>query len=310
VAERVLIADDDPGVATAVQVNLELEGYEVFIATNGRDTLEQALKLRPDLVLLDVLMPDLDGFEVCRKLRGDPRLLNCPVILVTAKGLTDDKVRGFAAGADDYIVKPFDPAEMIARVRAVLRRSSQMRDLSPLTRLPGNFHIARELERLVSEPDPHFAVIYADLNDFKSFNDHYGFLRGDQVIMMTARVLTDALAEHGGERTFAGHVGGDDFILVCDEDAPEAFCKSAIAAFDEQIVDLYDPADVEAGGVVVENRRGEVTRYGIVSLALGVATTANGSIGTRWEASSVASEMKSHAKAAGASAYAIDRRAG
>ena len=307
-AERVLIADDDPDVATAVQVNLELEGYEVYITETGRETLDVALKLRPDLVLLDVVMPDLDGFEVCRQLRSDPRLLNCPVILLTAKGLTDDKVRGFAAGADDYITKPFESAEMTARVRAVLRRSSQMRDLSPLTRLPGNFHIARELERLVSEPDPHFAVIYADLNDFKSFNDYYGFLRGDQVIIMTARVLTDALAEHGGCHTFAGHVGGDDFILVCDEDAAETVCAAAIAMFDANVVGLYDGKDRAEGGVVIENRRGEQSKHGFVTLALGVATTAKGAIGSRWEASSVASEMKSHAKSAGRSSYSVDRR--
>jgi len=310
VAERILIADDDVEVAGAVEVNLELEGYEVYVTKDGRETLDQALKLRPDLVLLDVVMPEVDGFEVCRQIRSDPRLLNCPVILLTAKGRTDDKVRGFAAGADDYIVKPFDSAEMIARVRAVLRRSSQMRDLSPLTRLPGNFHIARELERLVSEPDPRFSVIYADLNDFKSFNDYYGFLRGDEVIKLTSRVLTDALAEHGGEHTFAGHVGGDDFILVCDEQASEAVCEAAIMIFDARITELYDPEDAAEGGVEIENRQGEKTKHDLVSLALGVATTATARITTRWEASQIASEMKSHAKGAGHSSFSIDRRSG
>ena len=309
-AERILIADDDIDVASAIEVNLELEGYEVFLSQNGTETLEQALKLRPDLVLLDVVMPGIDGFEVCRRIRSDPRLLNCPVILLTAKSRIDDKIRGFSAGADDYIVKPFDSQEMTARVRAVLRRSSQMRDLSPLTRLPGNFHIARELERLVSEPEPRFAVIYADLNDFKSFNDYYGFLRGDEVIKMTSRVLTDALAEFGGGHTFAGHVGGDDFILVCEEDAAEAVCQAAIMAFDKNIVGLYDPVDAASGGVVVENRKGERTSHDLVSLALGVATTATGAIESRWMASQIASEMKSHAKCAGHSSFSIDRRGG
>jgi len=307
VADRILIADDDLDVALAVQVSLELEGFEVHVIHDGGVAIEEALRLRPDLVILDVVMPEVDGYEVCRRIRSDPRLLNCPVILLTAKSLSEDVVRGFSAGADDYVVKPYDSAELSARVRAVLRRSSMMRDLSPLTRLPGNFHIARELNELVSK-EAKFAVIYADLNDFKSFNDYYGFLRGDEVIKFTARALTDALAAHPTEPSFAGHVGGDDFIMVVGTDVDEAICVDAIEAFDAGIAALYDDEDAARGYVEVENRQGEMTRHRLTSLALGVASTEIRPIRSRWEASAIASEMKSHAKIAGRSSFSVDRR--
>jgi diguanylate cyclase (GGDEF)-like protein len=309
-AELILIADDDLDVASAVEVNLALEGYEVEVAHNGIEALDRARKVQPGLVLLDVVMPGLDGFQVCEALRADPRTLNAAVILLTAKSVATDKLRGFAAGADDYIVKPFEPAELVARVRSVLRRGNQMRDLSPLTRLPGNFRIASELERLVAQPDAQFAVLYADLNDFKAFNDYYGFLRGDEVIKFTARVLTSALAAHKSEHNFAGHVGGDDFVLITHPSVAEAVCVDIIRCFDQGIAGQYDPADVERGYIEIADRRGEVHRYPVTSIAIGVATTTQRPIRTQWEASAIATEVKGHAKRLGSSAYEVDRRGG
>ena len=307
-SELILIADDDEDVASAVEVNLQLEGYEVHLAHDGIEAVEQARTLQPDLILLDVVMPGLDGFEVCRELRADPRTMNSAVILLTAKSVASDKVHGLAAGADDYIVKPFEPAELVARVRSVLRRANQMRDLSPLTRLPGNFRIAGELERLVAQPNAAFAVVYADLNEFKSFNDYYGFLRGDEVIKFTAKVLTEALAANPSEPSFAGHVGGDDFVLIVHPDVAEPISNAIIEGFDSGIAALYDSDDRERGTIRVTDRRGEVHEFAIVSIAVGVAQTTNRPIRTQWEASAIATEMKSHAKRLRRSAYEIDRR--
>lgn len=307
-SELILIADDDEDVASAVEVNLQLEGYEVHLAHDGIEALEQARKVQPDLILLDVVMPGLDGFEVCRQLRADPRTMNSAVILLTAKSVASDKVHGLTAGADDYIVKPFEPAELVARVRSVLRRANQMRDLSPLTRLPGNFRIAGELERLVAQPNAEFAVVYADLNEFKSFNDYYGFLRGDEVIKFTAKVLTEALAANPSEPSFAGHVGGDDFVLIVHPDVAEPISNAIIEGFDSGIAALYDSGDRERGTIRVTDRRGEIHEYAIVSIAVGVAQTTNRPIRTQWEASAIATEMKSHAKRLRRSAYEIDRR--
>ena len=167
----------------------------------------------PDLVLADVMMPNMDGFELTRRLRQDPRTASVSIIMLTARGLSADKLEGFAIGADDYIVKPFDTPELLARIRGVLRRSRDMRAQSPLTGLPGNVRIEEEIDGRVDQGIP-FAILYADLDHFKAFNDHYGFMRGDQVIQSSARLFEEVSSDETGGAAFVGHVGGDDFVVV------------------------------------------------------------------------------------------------
>ena len=307
-SETILVADDDVDVATAVEINLQLEGYDVHVAHDGEQAVAMAAMLQPDLVILDVVMPKMDGFQACEAIRSDPRTQNSAIIMLTAKSVAADKLTGFGAGADDYIVKPFEPAELIARVRGVLRRSSQMRDVSPLTRLPGNFRISSELERLVSRETAEFAVLYFDLNDFKSFNDYYGFLRGDEVIKFTARILSEAMGEHPSEPSFLGHVGGDDFVMIVHPSVAETICQTIVERFDQGILETYDDEDRARGYIEIKDRQGDFRKHGFVSIAVGVATTAHREIRTQWEASVLASEMKSYAKRHGRSAYEIDRR--
>src|SRR5919197_767212 len=212
-SDLVLIADDDRDIVRFVEVNLKLEGFRVATAHDGDDALAKALSLAPNLVLLDVMMPRMDGYEVCSRLRADGRSAHIPVIMLTAKSLSADKVLGLTAGADDYIIKPFDPMELVARVKTTLRRASEMRALSPLTGLPGANRIEDELVRRM-ERDTAMAVVYADLDNFKSFNDRYGFLRGDEVISLAAQVLRLAAQESAGPDGFVGHIGGDDFVAI------------------------------------------------------------------------------------------------
>src|SRR3989442_7809716 len=193
-AESVLVVDDDPDVARFVEVNLRSAGYEVSVASNGEEALERALELRPGLVLLDVMMPKLDGFEVAQRLRRDSRTSSSSIIMLTAKALSSDKVVGLSSGADDYIIKPFDPVELLARVRGTLRRAREMRALSPLTGLPGNIRIQDEIRRRVADEQP-FALLYADLHHFKAYNDHYGFVRGDRAIQLLARLSTEVVPD-------------------------------------------------------------------------------------------------------------------
>jgi diguanylate cyclase (GGDEF)-like protein len=306
VADVVLIADGDADGAATLEATLAAEGWEIYVAPDTDGVIDQARKLDATVAIVDAQLPDGDGVDVCRCLRRDVRTTNTAVILRCDSEA--DKLRAFAAGADDVLLEPVDPAELVARVRSLLRRTSQMRDLSPLTHLPGNFRIASELELLVSEPDARFAVVYADLNDFKAYNDYYGFLRGDEVIKFTARVLVESLARHPGEPSFAGHVGGDDFVLLTDPDVAERVAGDAIERFDSTIGSLYDSDDREAGYIEVADRRGNLHRYAVTSLAIGVATTAQRPIRTQWEASVIATEMKAHAKRHGRSAYEVDRR--
>jgi diguanylate cyclase (GGDEF)-like protein len=306
--QKVLVVDDDYDIARYVELNLSLEGFSVHVAHDGEEAMELARQLRPEAVLLDVMMPGLDGYEVCKRLRSDPRTSHSAIIMLTAKSLSADTVLGLTAGADDYIAKPFDPPELVARVRAALRRSRQLRDISPLTGLPGNSEITRRLDELLTG-GAEFALVHADLDRFKSYNDRYGFLRGDDMIRATADVLADAVTDQPSELKFLGHVGGDDFVVIVDAADAESLCQRIMERFGEMAPGLYDEADRERGYIEVDDRRGLGRRVGIMTISMGVATTEHRAITSLGEASAIAAEMKEAAKQdEGVSAYRIDQR--
>ena len=305
--ETILVVDDDPDIARFVEVNLRSAGYEVSVAGDGEEALERATEIRPDLVLLDVMMPRLDGFEVAQRLRKNPQTANTSIIMLTAKALSSDKVTGLQSGADDYIIKPFDPIELLARVKGTLRRAKEMRNLSPLTGLPGNIRIQEEIERQVREHRP-FAVLYVDLDNFKTYNDKYGFVRGDRLIQGTARMIQDSVMANDTDG-FVGHVGGDDFVAVVEPDVAEDVAKAVCDRFDTDRALYYEDDDLDRGFVRMEDRKGVEQDIPLVSVSVGIATTSKRAFAHYGEAVAVATEMKQFAKRDGGSSYAVDRRA-
>ena len=306
-AEHVLVVDDDPDVARFVEVNLRSAGYNVSVASNGEEAMERALELRPDLVLLDVMMPKMDGFEVAQRLRRDSRTSSSSIIMLTAKALSSDKVLGLSSGADDYIIKPFDPVELLARVKGTLRRAREMRALSPLTGLPGNIRVQEEIRRRVAEDEP-FSLLYADLDYFNAYNDHYGFVRGDRAIQGLARLINDVVHDMAGPQGFVGHVGGDDFIIIVPPDLGEVMAKSLVERFDEVAPSLYDSIDRERGCIEVPDRQGNVKVFPMLALSIGVASTSARRFTHYGEAVTTATELKQFAKREAGSSYALDRR--
>ena len=306
-SDRVLVADDDPDILTVVKINLELDGFEVDTAVDGEDAMQKATSTPPNVIILDIMMPRMDGLTALHRLRSQAGTANIPIILLTARGLPEDRVRGLDLGSDDYITKPFDITELAARVKAVLRRTQAARDLSPLTGLPGNFKITAEIEDCIRE-ERAFALVHGDLDNFKAFNDHYGFMRGDEVIRFCASSFSEAVESLGMADTFIGHIGGDDFVAIIPPEMSELFAKEVIERFDDGILDLYDTADALRGYIEVIDRRGERYAFPVVSLSLGVASTHVREIGTQWEASAIAVEMKEFAKKQQGSTYRIDRR--
>jgi diguanylate cyclase (GGDEF)-like protein len=305
-SERILVVDDDRDIARFVELNLTLEGFEVEVAHDGAQALEMATANPPDLILLDVMMPVVDGVEVVRRLRAQTSTASVPVVMLTAKSLSADKVVGLTAGADDYIVKPFDTLELVARVRTTLRRTADIRSVSPLTGLPGNHRIDVEISARARSGDP-YAVCHVDLDEFKSFNDAYGFLRGDDLLLVLSGVLQDAVSRVDDPPAFVGHVGGDDFVLVCTPDQAEPVCQRVLSAFDAAVPAAYDPDDAERGYLEVTDRRGELRRHGLVSVSIGVACYTGGDRDHR-AVVAAATEMKGVAKTQEGSVVAVDRR--
>jgi diguanylate cyclase (GGDEF)-like protein len=303
---RVLVADDDVDIARFVEMNLVLDGFEVEVVHDGPAALARALADPPDLVLLDVMMPGLDGVEVVRQLRTTAATASLPILLLTAKAMSADKVAGLTAGADDYIVKPFDTLELLARVRTTLRRTGEARAVSPLTGLPGNHSIQAEIAARAASGES-YAVCHVDLDEFKSFNDAYGFLRGDALLLELCACLQDAAAAAQPPPVFVGHVGGDDFILVCTPAQAEPLGEQAVRAFDLAVRGHYDSADLARGHLEVPDRRGELRRHPIVTVSIGVAFDEHGARDHR-AVVAAAAEMKSWAKSQPGSLVAVDRR--
>ena len=303
----VLVADDDQDIVRFVEVNLLLEGFEVITAADGEEALQVAIESLPDLILLDVMMPRLDGFEVCKRLRDDSRTKHISVIMLTAKSLSADKVVGLTAGADDYIIKPFDPIELVARVKSSLRRSRDLSAVNPLTQLPGNVQVGAEASARI-EAGGQWGLIYVDLDNFKAFNDHFGFHRGDEAIKLLARCLREAVADHPSDDGFIGHVGGDDFMVMVPPELTEPIAKDICERWDEVAPELYEPEDVERGFIDVTDRRNELHRFPIMTVSLGISTNVLRPIESHQHAAQVASEMAEFAKQDKGSSFAVDRR--
>ncbi|GAC1445094.1 MAG: hypothetical protein NVSMB55_24130 [Mycobacteriales bacterium] len=306
-SERILVVDDDKDIARFVELNLSLEGFEVQVAHDGAQALQMATADPPDLILLDVMMPVVDGVEVVRRLRAQACTAAVPVVMLTAKSLSADKVVGLTAGADDYIVKPFDTLELVARVRTTLRRTADIRSMSPLTGLPGNHRIDVEISARARSGQP-YAVCHVDLDEFKSFNDAYGFLRGDELLLALASVLQDAVLDAGAPPAFIGHIGGDDFVVVCTPEQAEPLCQQVLAGFDAVVPHHYDSKDRGRGYLDVTDRRGELRRHALVSVSIGVACYTTGDRDHR-AVIAAATEMKAVAKTQDGSVVAVDRRA-
>ena len=302
---RVLVADDDLVLVDLLRVCLELEGFVVDVVHDGHTALEQVRTDPPDLLLLDVGMPRLDGVQVLRRLRADAATSALPVILLTARALPSDKVAGLTAGADDYVVKPFDGGELVARIRTMLRRTADARAVSPLTGLPGNNRLDMEIRGRTATGRP-FAVSHVDLDEFKSFNDSYGFLRGDGLLRALGSVLTSAVADEQPP-VFVGHVGGDDFVLVSTTEQAEPVARRVLALFDDVVREHYDDDDLARGHLRVADRRGEVRAHPVVSVSVGVAWHREGDVDHQ-AVVAAAGEMKAYAKSRPGSTVAVDRR--
>lgn len=270
--KKILVIDDSYFFRVNTARILADAGYMAISAETGKSGLSLVRSEKPDLVLLDLILPDIDGFSICRILRESESNHLMPIIMLTSKSEMEDVVVGLELGADDYITKPFNPRELLARIRNTLLRIERNRSASPLTGLPGNLEIRREIESRLERRVP-FSVIYADIDDFKAFNDVYGFARGDQFIKLTADVIAEAAALYGRPNDFFGHIGGDDFVLVTAPDSAEAICRCAVRNFDARAGELYDPEDVRRGGIVSINRRGEVEHFPITGISMAVVTS-------------------------------------
>jgi len=303
-AARVLVVEDDEATRGALRALLDDAGYQSDGARDGESAVGVIRDSRPDLVVLDLGLPGMSGADVHRQLRQDPRTRFLPIVFLTAHFDRQAKLEQLEAGAEDFITKPYDADELLARVGAAVRRSSGLRSLNPLSGLPGNPTITEEIESRLARGD-HFTLLYVDIDRFKEFNDHYGFARGDCVITMLAEALVQVAVT---EQRFVGHIGGDDFVMLARADEAESLAEGITRRFDERIRALYDAEDCARGWIEARDRRGRLRRFPIATVSIGIVNVPPGRFKGATAAARAAAEVKEVAKRMPGSAWAVDRR--
>ncbi|MCX7661333.1 MAG: response regulator [Candidatus Omnitrophica bacterium] len=306
-AIKILIVDDDPDIRDVLKLTLSEEDYEIQEAEDGESALKLITAKTPDLVILDYKLPKMNGREVLKKVKQDILLQHLPVIMLTASGDIDDKVQGLEAGADDYIVKPFEPKELLARIKMILKRTEGDLEANPLTRLPGDVSIHKELERRINKNEL-FAVCYLDLDKFKAYNDTYGFEKGDEVIRETARIIIRVIKNFGTPSDFIGHIGGDDFVVITHPEFVDNICQEIIERFDKTSPSFYNETDRRRGFIVAKNRQGKEEMIPLLTISIGVVTNEFRKIQHVAQVSEIGAELKQLAKKSSYSNYVKDKR--
>lgn len=306
--EKILLIDDEPEKILIFTTILEHHGFEMITAGSGNDGLEKVIRDRPDLILLDINMPDINGHDLRVKLKERPSTRQLPVVMFSSSDTLDDKLRSLHSGADDYITKNVDHRELVARLDALIRRYKEGIGANPLTRLPGNHAIEEDIQLRISSDKP-FSVCYADLDNFKAYNDVYGFKQGDEVIKKTAAVILDTLHHYGTPDDFAGHIGGDDFVFVLHGyDRCDAICQSILNQLAAVFPLFYDDHDRAKGCIITTNRKNETETFPLISVSIAVITNEKRSLTSVGQVSQLASEVKKIVKARPGNQYYIDRR--
>jgi len=304
--QRILTIDDEPDILDVLSLTLS-EYYDVIQAANGQEGLKAVVAHPPDLIICDYKMPVMDGLTFCRTIKKDILLQHIPVIMLTGKGDIKDKVDGIGAGADDYLVKPFEPQELLARIQMILRRTERSLDANPLTHLPGNISIMDEIQFRMDQKNI-FAVGYCDLDKFKAYNDKYGFEKGDEVIRQTARVLIQSAGIISAADVFVGHIGGDDFVFVCDDDKADLMSQKIIEGFDKASSSFYNEDDRRNGFITTQDRQGHEIKAGFLSISIGIVSNAVSSITHIAQIGEIGAELKKFAKAHEGSISVRDKR--
>lgn len=306
-SHKILVIDDNPDLREIITYNLTKEGFSIIQSQGALDGIQKATEEKPDLIILDVVLPVMDGFQVCAILKGKRETADIPVIFLSARDQVDDKVRGLNLGGIDYISKPFKSEELNAKIKSLLRSRDHDISLNPLSLLPGNKVIEEKLHDMLHKGKK-FAVGYIDIDNFKSYNDKYGFFRGDEVLLFLSKTVSYAIRSLGSEDDFIGHIGGDDFLFISVPDKVEAICKDVISNFDDHVPMFYDERDRKAGYIERINRLGMPTKIPLMTLSLAVVTNQNRDINHPGEMAAIAAELKSYLKSFPGSNFKIDQR--
>jgi diguanylate cyclase (GGDEF)-like protein len=262
--KKLVIAEDDEDTSYLLSAALGDAGFLCLRARNGEEALNLARTETPDAMVLDVMMPKLDGIEVCRRIKGDVLLSRIPILILTSLAGVDDRVAGLEAGADDYLPKPFDIRELTARIRALIRQSRRERDRNPTTGLPAGEAIEERVDELLKAQQP-FAVLYIDIENYRSYADVYGFRKANEAVAHFGNLILQRGRRASDPPPFVGHVGGDDFIVICEPGIGQQLSKDIAAAIRSSVDQFYSEEDRKRGHLFLPGETEEFKRVNFMN---------------------------------------------
>lgn len=267
---RILIVEDDFDIANMLKIFFTGQGFDVDIAPRGAEALEKTRQGLPHLIVLDIMLPDLDGYEVCRILRTTTRTSHIPIIFLTQKDERSDKLQGLELGADDYITKPFDIEELKLRVQNAITRAERESLTDPRSGLPSGRLIEEQLRAIIRQQN--WAFMDIRINHFEPFKEVYGFVAGDDALRFTAMLIGEVIDELGTMNDFIGHAGNDNFVVITTEEAALAIRNRLKQRFDEEILTHYNFMDREKGYIMATDEDGQQVETPLMSLGIGIVT--------------------------------------
>jgi diguanylate cyclase (GGDEF)-like protein len=269
---RLLIVEDDFDISNMLRLYFSGMQYEVDLAPRGSAALEKTRQNLPHLIILDIMLPDIDGFEVCRILRTNTRTSHVPIIFLTQKDERRDKLQGLELGADDYITKPFDIEELKLRVQRAITRAEQQSLTDPRSGLPAGRLIEEQLRQIIRQQG--WALMDTRINHFEAFKDVYGFVAGDDVLRFTAMLINEVVDQAGTLNDFIGHTGGDNFVVITTQEAADDIRRTLKQRFVEEVQTHYNFLDRQQGYITTTDENGKQSRHPLMTLAVGVVTPA------------------------------------
>jgi diguanylate cyclase (GGDEF)-like protein len=291
---RILIVEDEMDVANMLSVYFEAGDHETLMVARGQDALDICREKMPNLVILDINLPDIDGYEVCRGLREHLRTSHIPIIFLTQRDERSDRIAGLELGADDYITKPFDLEELGLRVQNALQRASRENLTNPTTGLPSGRLIEEQLKQLLSTDDE-WTLLYMGINGLDFFNEVYGFVAGDHVLRFAALLLSETVNKLGTYDDFVGHTGGDDFIVVTVPSKSQQIKEEIVRRFNEEVQTFYSFTDRERGYLEITDAEGKEQRVQLMTLSLGEIDDKTAEFSDIMEITEVAAEVRRRA---------------
>jgi len=270
---RILIVEDDVDISNMLRIYFTGHGYEVEVALGGNEALEKTRQGLPHLIVLDIMLPGIDGYEVCRILRTQTRTSHIPVIFLTQRDERSDKLQGLELGADDYITKPFDIDELKLRVQNAIARAERESLTDPRSGMPSGRLIEEQLRKIIRQSDWDFMDIRVE--NFELFKETYGFVAGDDVLRFTGMLIGEIVDQFGGPDDFIGHPGGDSFIVITSQPAGPQIRTALSRQFSEQVITHYNFLDREQGFLTAAARDGTAIKAPFMQLSIGSVTPQN-----------------------------------